>query len=991
MTPLADEGELRWLETDLSCLEDGQRQAAVAKAVEASSETEFSLDDGSLVRFHLMTLAARQFALVLTVHHIVCDGWSLRVLLDDLAAAYQAFCDSSVPDLKEAESFAQFSLRSSLLNESQNKSSAMDFWLNHLEGLVEPARLPPSQSRPPVRTYNAASQFLWLDDSLAKDLLATASAQNVSLFSVMLSLFSLWMSRLSGEKDVVVGVPVAGQPFFDMSELVGHCANMLPYRCQQNPDVSFSSQLRELQSAVTDGYENQAVTFGEVLKHLPIRRDASLVPLVPVTLNVVSASAELAFGNCQVTRMAVPKNRATFELTLDVYRDGDRLQLEAIYNKDLFSEPLMSVWLESFATLARSAIAKPDKPLSTLAIASKAQYLSPMLVSRDVQADFDLETSLPRRVAQVCAAAPNKPAIVSSSGQLSFAELDEISNKVANFVIKRGVKTGDFVGVCLSRSEYLPAFLLGIMRSGAAYLPIDPMFPPDRRAYILADSGAPLIIAEDDYDGSLPVHCQRVSTGELLAHEQTRPVECTAAADDRAYVIYTSGSTGNPKGVEVSHRNLMNFLQAMQLKPGMSATDRLLAVTSISFDISLLEMFLPMLVGGTQYFASAEEGADGTALKRIIEEHSITLMQGTPSSWRLLLDTDWTGSGSGSFRALCGGEPMPAEIVPAILDRGCELWNMYGPTETTVWSTLARIESASEAISIGTAVANNDIHILDASLQHCLPGVVGEICIGGDGVTLGYLGLNELTSEKFVPVLLPDGTTERLYRTGDLGLRATDGRLYHQGRMDFQLKVRGYRMEAGEIEACLTEHDAVEQAVVDAWPDSSGEKILIAYLRTNADRSVPAAELRSHLAKSLPGYMIPQRFEWQSEFPLTPNGKVDRKQLRPAENSAPAAADRSSTKLNHTELAIAKIWQSLIGGEMPEASDTFFEIGGHSLLAVRAIKEINEQFSLQLPVHRIALEELSEIAEFVDKHTTQEADVRSTGKERWRWLKFWQR
>lgn len=962
---------LRWHEHDLQATEPANLESESNARIAEISGGPFVLTADSLIRFGVVRETADRTSLLVVVHHIVCDGWSLRIILDQLSKFYEEEVSGAPQAAPLGDSFTQFALRNAVLDASGDKQRSLDYWVSNLQGLDEPARLPPEKTRPPVRSYNAGSLFRWLDDELAGRLIAFGRSNDISLFSVLLTLYSTWMARLAADDEVVVGVPVAGQPFFDMPDLVGHCANMLPYRCSLDRSTSFSSALKQVQETVTGGYENQAVTFGEALKRLKIRRDASLVPLVPVTLNLVTASEATSFTGCTVERVPVPKRQATFELTLDVYREGNRLQLEAIYNNDLFSEELMATWIGAFCTLAESAMAAPDSALQDLSMVSEPAFESGSLISVDPRPDFDLSVPLTQLIDAQCQSQSDKTALFSSQGSLSYTEVHELSQRIAAYLNEYGAGPGGFVGVSLSRSELLPVLLLGIMKTGAAYLPVDPAFPAERRAYMLEDSGATLLLTDTDYDGAVPAGCSTVNVAEEM--ERIRSTSSDGFTDraspgGRAYVIYTSGSTGNPKGVEVSHRNLTNFLLAMQDRPGHVATDRLLAVTSISFDISVLEMFLPLISGASLYVANTSESSDGSSLTNLIESQNISVMQGTPSSWRLLLSNNWKGSGH--LKALCGGEPMPAEIIPELLERGCELWNMYGPTETTVWSTCCQISDAKAAIGIGTAVANNSIHILDASLKHCVPGISGEICIGGDGVTLGYLGREELTAERFVSVALPNGETERLYRTGDLGVLGIDGMLYHQGRMDFQLKVRGYRMEAGEIEACLTEIDGVVQAVVDAWPDHQGELVLIAYLVAGGGSLASNSELRAQLAKTLPGYMIPQRFEWRDEFPLTPNGKVDRKKLSPADEQQSGATPTAEVdaSMSPTEIAVADIWVSLIGGAQPHRNSTFFEIGGHSLLAVRAINEMNSAYSVKIPVHLIALEELAEIAAYIDEN-----------------------
>ncbi|PPE69148.1 amino acid adenylation domain-containing protein, partial [Caldimonas thermodepolymerans] len=530
---------------------------------------------------------------------------------------------------------------------------------------------------------------------------------------------------------------------------------------------------------------------------------------------------------------------------------------------------------------------------------------------------------------------------------LTYAELEALSNRLAHALRARGISRGQLVGLCLERSPEMLVAQLAILKAGAAYVPLDPAFPAERLAYMAQDAQLALLLTQSSLTGLLPWPRERTllvdADAALLAAQPDSPPpadELAARPEDAAYVIYTSGSTGRPKGVVVPHRAVVNFLLSMARAPGLSASDRLLAVTTLSFDIAVLELLLPLSVGAQIVLASRDEAMDGQALCALLLSSQATVMQATPATWRMLVEAGWAGSPA--FKALIGGEPLPPDLAAQLLERCGQLWNMYGPTETTVWSTIMRITDARD-ITIGRPIANTQVHILDPRGQPCPIGVPGEICIGGDGVTLGYLRRPELTAERFIDDPWRPGA--RLYRTGDRGRWRHDGLLEHHGRMDFQVKVRGYRIELGEIEANLATHPQVARNVVIVREDRPGDARLVAYV-VPRDEMPGAQALREHLRQSLPEYMLPQHYVQLQAIPLLPNGKIDRKALpAPTEASADASAPVRDAAAPRTP-----------------AEAAFFDLGGHSLLAMRAVGEMEAALGSRIPVRRLIFETLAQIA-----------------------------
>jgi amino acid adenylation domain-containing protein len=548
-------------------------------------------------------------------------------------------------------------------------------------------------------------------------------------------------------------------------------------------------------------------------------------------------------------------------------------------------------------------------------------------------------------VAERAALAPGAVAVIGGAdgARLTYGELERRANKLARHLQSLGVGPETLVGIAVSRSPAMVVGLLGILKAGGAYVPIDPTYPQDRVAYMLENAEAPVVVTEDALVDRLPLGGARVvridsDWPQIDSGDDTAPAS-GAGSENLAYVIYTSGSTGNPKGVQIPHRALVNFVTTMGRQPGLSADDALLAVTTLSFDIAGLELYLPLVTGARVVIATQEQTADPQALARLIDEHEVTTMQATPTTWRMLVDSGWRGRAG--FKALCGGEALPLALSDALVERELELWNMYGPTETTIWSTTKRIETRGEPLTIGRPIANTTLYVLDEELSPVEVGTPGELHIGGAGLARGYRGRPDLTDERFLPHPFLDEPDARIYKTGDLVRYRADGEVEYIGRLDHQVKVRGFRIELGEIETVLSRHPHVRDAVAVAREDTPGDARIVAYVR-QTDGQTAAAELREHAAASLPPYMVPSVVVTLDEYPLTPNGKIDRKAL-PAPVYERSAAVEYVAPRTKTERKLVKIWQDELGVERIGISDDFFDFGATSIVAARVIAEIQRR------------------------------------------------
>ena len=617
-----------------------------------------------------------------------------------------------------------------------------------------------------------------------------------------------------------------------------------------------------------------------------------------------------------------------------------------------------------FDTFSAQMAAHDDAPIATIPLIADAA--ADQKRSGNVGRSVDLSSY--SSVIDLIDFGHNKTAVCDVRSEHSYADIHRRSSQIAEYLIGEGAVPGQLIGVMSERSAELICILLGIWKAGCAYLPLDPSFPTERIEFMIADSATKLILSSGENKPSRQSDDVAVIDTEQIDTSKTPNLDRTCLATDSAiaYVIYTSGSTGKPKGVSVSHRNAVNFLLGMSIEPGLSATDTFVAVTTTSFDISVLELFLPLVCGARVVIPGSEAVSDGPALADILRTNAATAMQATPSTWRMLLDAGWTGQSG--FKVLCGGEPLPLDLARELIHRCGEVWNMYGPTETTVWSTCKRLDDPNQPISIGRPIANTEVYIVnDAGLEQPA-GIPGELCIGGEGVAPGYLNRQDLTDERFV--WIPHLSSNRLYRSGDLARWNQNGELEHLGRIDSQVKIRGFRIELGEIEYVLSSITGIERAVVSVWEPSPNDTRLVAYFVPQAGYYVAKTELRKAVRKSLPSYMVPQFFVEISEIPMTLNGKIDRKQLpQPQVDSD----ERKELPETTNERLIAAVWTKVLGMENIGRFDNFFELGGHSLLAASVAKEIECQTGKRIELRRFVIENLGQLAdELADEQVKSE-------------------
>ncbi|TCV97621.1 amino acid adenylation domain-containing protein [Luteibacter rhizovicinus] len=939
--------------TDLSGASLAVREAAIATALDQAVTTPFDLEHGPLVRAELLRLGSTDHLLIFTAHHIVCDGWSFGVLINDLATMYgERVADGFAP--APADSFAGFALEEAARQMTDDAYDAERYWVGQFSGQAPVLDLPTDRARPRHRTFASHREDRMLDPTLVAGIKRMGAKHGASLYATLLAGFSVLLERLTGQQDLVIGIPCAGQAEGGHDALVGHCVNVLPLRTAVDPERSFSEAIEQVRGGLLNAFDHQQYTIGSLLARLSLPRDPGRLPLVSVLFNLDQALDEstVAFADLSFTFSANARRYENFELFVNAVQVDGGIRLECQYNRDLFRAPTIAAWLDAYEALLRAAIAAPDSAARSLgmiseiaceALAGLQPVPTPFPADRLAHEYFEAQTDR----------APARAAVRHGSERLNYADLEQRANQIAHGLRVRGVGRGSLVGLSLPRGADMVAAVLGVLKAGAGYVPLDPSFPAERLAFMVEDAALAALIVDDEAPTAFPFPTRAILSltrdqVEIESLPKTRLSRdgMTAMPESVAYLIFTSGSTGRPKGVRVPHRATSNFLTSMQRVPGIAEDDRLVAVTTLSFDIAFMELMLPLCVGAEIVIADHDDVRDGTALRHLVERSNATMMQATPAGWRILVESGWVGHAN--FRAVSGGEPLPLDLAEALLERCGEVWNGYGPTETTVYSTYWRVSAPREGIYIGKPIANTTVHILDEAGSACPLGVPGEIYIGGAGVSLGYLDRPELDAERFGRDPFAGDPDARMYRTGDRGRWLANGLLEHLGRLDFQVKVRGYRIELGEIESVLADLSDVARAVVLAREDRPGDVRLVAYVVASEGALFDESVLRTELKTRLPDYMLPQHLMQLPAIPLLPNGKTDRKSLpAPPVQSVAANAERTAPR-NDDERRVAAAMETILALPDLDVRDNFFALGGHSLLAAQLTARLNREFGVTL-------------------------------------------
>ncbi|HEY0553140.1 MAG TPA: amino acid adenylation domain-containing protein, partial [Thermoanaerobaculia bacterium] len=934
---------------ELPALPVEEREAEALRLLNAEALTPFDLAAGGLLRATLYTLGAREHLLALVIHHIVADGWSIGLLLDEIVAEYAA--PSSLPPLPVQ--YADYAVWQRQWLAGETLAGEMDYWRRQLAGAPPLLELPTDRPRPAVQSYRGGTLRFRLAAGLPERVAALARGEGLTPFMALMAGFDALLARYSGQPDVVVGTPVANRRLVETEKLIGLFANTLVLRVDLADDPPFADLGRRVRQAALEAFARQDVPFERMVDGLEVERHLAYSPLFQVMFNLQTPTAgRVELPGLTLEPVETARSGAQFDLTLSLIQWENEVSGFLEYSSDLFDRATIERLLGHYQVLLAAAVETSERSVGELPLLTADERRQITEEWNDTAVAWPRETLIHELVERRAAARPEAWAVGFGAERLSYGELDARANRLARHLRRLGVGPEVLVGLCVERSAAMVVALLGILKAGGAYVPLDPSHPAERLGLVLADSAVPVLVTEEPLRGALPAHSARTvcldRDAEAIARESARPLERVVDAETLAYVLYTSGSTGRPKGVGLPHRAVVNFLRAMAGRPGMGEGDVVPALTTLSFDIAGLEIYLPLMVGGRVEVLGREEAADGARLAGRLAAIGATVAQATPATWRLLIDAGWQGIAG--LKVLCGGEALPRELASALQARGAELWNVYGPTETAVWSAAGEVAAGDGTVPLGRPIANTAFYVVDRDLEPVPIGVAGELLIGGEGLCRGYLHRPDLTAEKLVPQSFPGKVAgARVYRTGDLVRYRPSGELEFLGRIDHQVKVRGFRIELGEIEAALGRLPGVRQAVVTVREDG-GDKRLVAYLVAEGEAPA-AAELRRHLRGIVPEYMVPAAFVPLAAFPLTPSGKVDRRALPAPEASA--AAEGYSAPQGPVEELLAGIWAEVLRVERVGARDNFFALGGHSLLATQVVSRVRVALSVELPLQRL--------------------------------------
>ena len=940
---------------DYAGLSSDECELAIRDYAAEHENIPFNLEQEISGRFALLHAGPEQDYLFMCAHHINWDAWSHHVLTGDLLQLYQVCRTGEQPDLPElAIQYSDYAIALNQWMTGDVRQAFVEHWKQILSGELPVLELPTDRPRPAVQTDHGARFHFSLPPALSTQIKEFCRSERITPYHFLLAAYSVLLMRYTGQEDIILGCPFANRPRPEQDGLVGLFVNVLPIRLNLENNPIVRDLLKQVRAAMLDAFTWQALPFAALASELAPQRDLSRTPIYQVMMNMLNVPRrQNAVPGLELRDVQRNESPAQFDLNFEFSDAGEHFTASAVFNTDLFDQSTIARMVSHFQNLLSEMLAGPDRLVAELEMLSESERHQILFEWNDTAAAYPSERCLHELIEAQVGKTPDALAVMDGNQQLSYCQLNERANQIAQRLRKMIAQRfiagpRPPVGIYLERSADLIIAILGILKAGSAYVPLDIIYPPERRADIISDSGMQILITQSvlvsaEIPGELALLVLDGEKESFTAESVINP-DNLSTADDLAYIIYTSGSTGKPKGVEITHRNVVNCLLSFGQQLELSNQDRLLAVTTPTFDISVLEMFLPLLHGASVVVPAASDVYDGRILVEKILENKISVMQATPSTWKMMFEAGWQGNAS--LKVLCGGEAFPLNLAKQLVESCGKVYNMYGPTETTIWSSFSRV-LPDQGITVGHPIANTSLHVLDANLQLVPVGVTGELYIGGDGLARGYHNRPELTAEKFIVNPFSREIGSRLYKTGDLARFRPNGELDIVGRNDGQVKIRGFRIELGEVEKVLQQHPAIRAVVVIVREDQPGEKRLVGYL-IPAGEKPEVAQIRQFLADKLPNYMQPSAYVSLDAFPLTANGKIDRKAFPvPEVEGMNATMRQPETEL---ELRLVKIWMDVLSLLAIGIDDDFFETGGNSLLAVRLMTVIEREVGVRIPV-----------------------------------------
>ena len=945
------------LVTSVEQVPAGERERAASDHIRRLARIPFDLAVGSLARAALVRLSPESHVLAVTMHHIVADGWSFRILFDELSADYEAISRGGDPVTAEPPiQYADFAIWQEEHAEAGGYAAAGRFWRAELAGAPSTLPLPADEPYPARQTFTAACIDTEIDASLADALRGVAARNGTTLFAVLLAAYAVVLARLTGRDDLLIAVPMAARTRPETESAVGLFMNTVTIRVRIEAGRTLSDLVRSVHAATTRALAHQELPFARVVEVAGPDRDSARLPLVQVMFALEESWVVPDRGGLRWRPELMENGTAKFEIELTVTDAPDGPQLRVNYNRDLFHPATGQLVVDGYLAILHRLRDDPDSAVADADIMSPGTRALVTSGWPDGGPVGDGQSTAVAMLWQACAG--DSVVAVGADGALTGADVRALAQRITAAVQEHGVGVSDRVAILLPRGARLLPAILGIWSAGASYLPLDPIYPAQRLATMLGDSGAAAIVVDSSVADApgLPSAATPIPVIDLAALALAAPAAASAEPVDlprsaTAVTIFTSGSTGRPKAVSVTQSGIGTLLSALAPMLALGPQDRFVAVSTFAFDIALVELLAPVLAGGCVVIADADQVRDAARLRELLTDSGATALQMTPAGWRMLVDAG--GVPAGVKLRMTAGEPLSRDLADAIgSGTDVRLWNLYGPTETTIYSGGDAVGPRPAPIEIGSVIAGTQLYVLDAGLRPVPPGVFGEIYIGGAGVAHGYHGAPGLTAARFIPDPFGGRPGARLYRSGDVGRWRRSGRIELAGRADRQIKIRGYRIESGEVEAVLRDHDDIAQAVVAVRGEGHDVR-LVGYLVTSSGAGTPPSGLREHLREVLPDYMVPAAFVVLPALPLTANGKIDYRALPEPDWGAPSGQVPVAPR-TPTESRLAAIMTELLALSTPvSVYDNFFALGGQSLTVTRLMARIRAVYGVDLPIYTL--------------------------------------
>ena len=944
--------------SDLQELDDSERWLRVSACAEEEARRPFDLTKGPLLRAKLLRLRETEHALLLTMHHIVSDGWSMGVFVRELAALYEAYLAGRPSPLPELPiQYADFAAWQRGWLQGERLEEQLSYWKAQLADAPPLLELPIDRPRPLVQSYNGGHEALLLAESLTRSLKELSRREGATLFMTLLAAFSTLLCRYSRQRDILIGTPIANRNRAETESLIGFFINTLILRTRFSEQMTFRELLGQVRETALEAYAHQDLPFEKLVEELQPERTLSHSPIFQVMLDLQNAPMrDLELQGLRLTELPFDSRMAKFDLTLTVGETDGRLEGLLEFNTDLFDAATIRRMAQHFERLLEAAVSNPDEQVSRLQLLTDVERQQVLFEWNDTHVENESGLCIHELFEQQAERTPEAVALVLKDEQLTYRELNEQANQLAHHLQRLGVGPERFVGVCLERSAEAVVAILGVLKAGAGYLPLAAQQPTERLSFMLADAQVKVLLTQAHLQaGMLRQQTQVIYLDKdwpAIAKESAENPRSSVLAETSAYLIYTSGSTGKPKGVLVSHRNLVHstFARFCYYQEPLKS---FLLLSPFAFDSSVAGLFWTLCAGAMLVIPEENSHQDPVQLGDLIARHSVSHLLGLPVLYELILQQARVGQLTSLRTVIVAGESCPRELVARHIETlpQAALFNEYGPTEATVWSSVHRCHShvSQRAVPIGRPVANTRIYVLGPELQPVPVGVTNEIYIGGDGVARAYLNHPDLTAERFVPDPFGTKPGARLYKTGDLARLLADGNIEFVGRNDFQVKIRGYRIELGEVEFALAQHPDVKEAVVLTSETNGGDKRLIAYVVLNEEGTATARQLKDFLKERLPEHMLPTSFIVLDALPLTTSGKVDRNAL-PVDQIGVEAQENYVAPRTALEQVLTGIFMEILSLERVGANDSFFDLGGHSLLGTQVLSRMRDAFHLELPL-----------------------------------------